>query len=133
MIHSLIFALLTGQGAGEALAGTDLQLAGDAIQSLNGLAQGRVYPHVAPQGTPYPYLVYLVPSTPVDDTFCGLGAQAPAVQVDCWSTSLQQALQIREAALAALAPLEGGDVLLLEDRDNDTGAFRATLELRVWL
>lgn len=132
MIHTLIFALLTGQGAAEVLAGTDMELAGDAVQSLNGLAQGRVYPHIAPHGTLYPYITYMVPSTPVDDVFCGHGPEGPAVQVDCWSESLLEALQLREAVEEALAPLQGSELLKLEDRDTDTGAFRATLELRVW-
>lgn len=132
MIHTLIFALLTGQGAAEVLAGTDMELAGDAVQSLNGLAQGRVYPHIAPQGTPYPYITYLVPSTPVDDVFCGQGPEGPAVQIDCWSESLLQALQLRAAVEDALTPLQGSELLKLEDRDKDTGAYRATLELRVW-
>lgn len=133
VLHKQIFALLTGQGAGELFAGQQDLLAGDAIATLNGLANGHVYPLVAPKGTPTPYVVYGVPTSTSDSTFCGAGPHAHSVDINCWAPSLELALEMRDAAIAALSGLAEGEYTEFEGYDQDTGDFNAGVELRVWL
>lgn len=69
------------------------------------LAQGRVFPGVAPSGTKPPYVTYTRVSGSRDWTLAGpSGALKASVQVNAWAATPKEAAQIMDAAFALLSP-----------------------------
>lgn len=104
----------------------------EIYHAIEALAEGRVHALVAPQGTEVPYLVHSLPSRTSDDAMAGMGAIRCRVQLDAYAHSQLEADQLLEAAIAALDPLDPGDLMQLQDYEKETGLYRATAELTIW-
>jgi hypothetical protein len=76
----------------------------DIISALSGVASGRVYPHVAPEGSAYPLVNYRIlgaePIVTIDGT---LHATDYQVAFECWGTTYASALDTAAAVRAAIA------------------------------
>jgi len=104
----------------------------DIYPRLSALAGGNVFPYVAPQGTPAPWVIYLLPSSAGEDVFCGPAETASTVQVDAWASSIDDARALRNQVKAALADLHPVGLNEINGYEPDTGLYRATLEVQIW-
>ncbi|EOT1738161.1 DUF3168 domain-containing protein [Klebsiella pneumoniae] len=97
-------------------------------QLLASLAGGRVYPYVAPQNTPPPWVIFSLPSDVTADTFGGAGESRVSIQVDAYALTVDEARTIRDQAIAALTPLGIGNIRKIPGYEPDTRLYRATLD-----
>ncbi len=104
----------------------------DIYQRLSALAEGNVFPYVAPLGTVAPWVIYLLPSSVSEDVFCGQAETASTVQVDAWASSIDDARELRNQVKAALGDLHPVGLNEINDYEPDTGLYRATLEIQIW-
>lgn len=79
------------------------------------LVTDRIYPLRAPQGTPYPYVLYQVVSgTPDTSAQCELPDRA-RVQLSLFAATYPDVTQVHKACRAALHGQEVGDVAITFD------------------
>lgn len=79
----------------------------DALYTaLSAVAGGRVYPRLAPEGTPAPYLVYWHVSN-IDDALYPItvGYQRYRVQIEAWADSYAGIVALRGQVKAAVAAM----------------------------
>ncbi|EAX8475145.1 DUF3168 domain-containing protein [Salmonella enterica subsp. enterica] len=100
----------------------------DIFPLLAGLADGRVYPYVAPLDTPPPWVVFTLPDEASADAFAGPAESTIAIQVDVYATSPDEARAIRDQAITALTPLGIGNIHKIPGYESDTKLYRATLD-----
>ncbi len=104
----------------------------DVYVLLAPLADGEVYPFIAPQGTPVPYVVFILPSTNYEDVLSGQSASATSLQVDVYANGIGEARSIRQQAINQMLSLSPIALLELQDYEPDTKLYRATLEVQIW-
>ncbi len=104
----------------------------EAYSLLGPLADGQVFPYIAPQGTAVPYVIFILPSTTYDQVLCGQGASASSLQIDVYAQSIDEARAIRQQARNRIEPLWPVDLMELQDYEPDTALYRATLEVQIW-
>lgn len=104
----------------------------EAYTLLATLADGQIFPYVAPQGTPAPYVIFILPTTTYDQVLCGQGAPATSLQIDVYAKSIDEARAIRQQARNRIEALLPVDLMELQDYEADTALYRATLEVQIW-
>ncbi len=104
----------------------------EAYMLLAPLADGQVYPFIAPQGVPAPYVVFILPSTQYDDVLSGQSASATSLQVDIYASSIDEARALRQQVRNLVESVSPVNLLELQDYEPDTKLYRATLEVQIW-
>jgi len=109
----------------------------DLYALLSPLAEGRVYPYVAPlsnDGKPSvspPWIIYSIVSDVSADVLCGQAESRVSVQVDVYSTTITESRALRDLALASLKPLNPTEVVKIPGYEPDYRLYRATLDFKV--
>lgn len=109
----------------------------DIYALLSPLAQGRVYPYVAPLGSDGkpsvspPWIIFSIVDDVSADVLCGQAESRVSIQVDAYSTSIKEARALVEDALVALRPLNPTEVARLPGYEPDYRLYRATLDFKV--
>jgi len=109
----------------------------DIYALLSPLAEGRVYPYVAPlsnDGKPSvspPWIIYSIVSDVSADVLCGQAENRVSVQVDVYSTTITESRDLRDLALASLKPLNPTEVVKIPGYEPDYRLYRATLDFKV--
>ena len=101
--------------------------------SVNSIADGRIFAGIAPQGTADPYITWHVitgtPANSVSDTPC---ADNSRVQIDCWSTDKQTAINLATAVRDSMET----DTHMLNNRgltfDDAAQLHRYQLDFSFW-
>lgn len=104
----------------------------DIYPLIGSLADGNVYPYVAPAGTVPPWVVFLLPSAVAEGVFCGQAETASTLQIDAWASSIDEARTLRAQIRDAIQPLQPVSLSELNDYEPDTSLYRATLEVQIW-
>ncbi|ELM7725496.1 DUF3168 domain-containing protein [Escherichia coli] len=104
---------------------------------LSPLAEGRVYPYVAPLGsdgkpsvTP-PWIIFSIVDDVSADVMCGQAESRVSVQVDVYSTTIKESRSLRDLALSSLKPLNPTEVVKIHGYEPDRRLYRATLDFKV--
>lgn len=104
---------------------------------LSTLAEGRVYPYVAPLGsdgkpsvTP-PWIIFSIVDDVSADVMCGQAESRVSVQVDVYSTTIKESRSLRDLALSSLKPLNPTEVVKIHGYEPDRRLYRATLDFKV--
>ncbi|HFR4563168.1 TPA: DUF3168 domain-containing protein [Enterobacter sichuanensis] len=104
---------------------------------LSSLAEGRVYPYVAPLGSDGkpsvspPWIIFSIVDDVSADVLCGQAESRVSVQVDVYSTTITESRALRELALASLKPLNPTEVVKIPGYEPDYRLYRATLDFKV--
>lgn len=101
--------------------------------ALSGLAGDRIYPLVAPEKTPAPYVVFQVVG---GDAMAFISGEKPEkrirrVQVSVWSTSIIEAEQIAEQvedAFRAVVALQAQALTIAIDTYDETTDYRGKMQ-----
>lgn len=104
--------------------------------ALDPLVDERVYPAVAPQGCPTPYIAYQRVGGEDSSTLDGLSLVRNArVQVAVWSASAETSTLLMDQAMAALC----GDVINgtpigepVDVYEEDTKLYGSRLDISIW-
>ena len=102
-------------------------------EALRGLAGDRVFPIMADEGAPTPYIVYQVVGGAVQELLSGEkpGKKQRRVQVRVWSKSTIEAAQIAEQvedALRAATALQPEILTVPIDTFDETTRYRGTMQ-----
>lgn len=105
--------------------------------TLNAAVPNSVYPLVAAQDTPMPYVVYRTMPSPVENV---LDSQTPPIgntvfELDCWARTYADAVGLAATVLAALQTWSVLGVQKNSPHDlyeEDVKAFRRVFEFSVW-
>lgn len=102
--------------------------------ALAGVAGGRVYPAIAPDGAAAPFLVYTRISAVPATTFAGRPIANTRFQVDIYASTYANAQTTRDATVAALDAWAVRSVILSEADifEDETKTHRVSLDLSVW-
>lgn len=109
----------------------------DVYSLIGALADGQVYPDIVPlnaQGDPgvaAPWITFTLVSQVYGDTLACFAEENTSLQVDVYSTDVDDARDIREQVIAALMPLNFTDMSKTGGYEPDTGLRRATLEVHI--
>lgn len=109
----------------------------DIYRLIKTLAGGNVFPYVVPlnaAGTPAvksPWVVFSIPSSVYGDTLCALAENKVSVQIDVYSSLIDEAQAIRNEALAKFIAMGIAEVSKRPGYDADTRLHRATLEFSI--
>lgn len=109
----------------------------DIYALLSPLAQGRVYPYVAPLGSDGkpsvspPWIIFSIVDDVSADVLCGQAESRVSVQVDVYSTSIAESRSLRDLALSSLKPLNPTEVVKIHGYEPDRRLYRATLDFKV--
>lgn len=101
---------------------------------LAGLADGHVYPEIAPPDAPSPRITWTLVSGGVGWTLSGWDGSTDAqVQIDAWALSKREAIVLAEAAFDALSSSSSDFSVsdagrLPDDYELDTRLFRVSWE-----
>ncbi len=104
---------------------------------LSSLAEGRVYPYVAPLGSDGkpsvspPWIIFSIVDDVSADVLCGQAESRVSVQVDVYSTSIAESRSLRYLVLASLEPLTPTDVVKIPGYEPDYRLYRVTLDFKV--
>ena len=79
-----------------------MSLETDVVAALSGVASGRVYPIVAPEKAPKPFVVYKARSLPISDLSGAILAHTLDVTFECWGETNASALTTAGAVQAAI-------------------------------
>lgn len=109
----------------------------DLFALLNAVAPNAVYPLVASQDTPMPYVVYRCMPSPVENT---LDSQTPPAdntvfELDCWGRTYADAVNLAATIRTALQSWSvlGTQKLSAHDLyEEDVKAYRRVFEFSVW-
>jgi len=99
---------------------------------LSSLAEGRVYPYVAPLGSDGkpsvspPWIIFSIVDDVSADVLCGQAESRVSVQVDVYSTSIAESRSLRD-----LVPLTPTDVVKIPGYEPDYRLYRVTLDFKV--
>ncbi|WP_194205812.1 DUF3168 domain-containing protein [Superficieibacter sp. 1612_C1] len=108
----------------------------DLYPLLSHLADGQVYPYVAPlsdDGQPSispPWVIFSLVSDISTDVLCGQAESRASVQIDVYSLTIEEARSIRDQALEAVKPLTPTEITNIPGYEPDFRLYRATLEFR---
>ncbi|AUV33069.1 DUF3168 domain-containing protein [Citrobacter freundii] len=104
---------------------------------LSPLAEGRVYPYVAPLGsdgkpsvTP-PWIIFSIVDDVSADVMCGQAESRVSVQVDVYATTITESRSLRDLALASLKSLNPTEVVKIPGYEPYYRLYRATLDFKV--
>lgn len=104
--------------------------------ALAGLADGRVYPDVAPANTARPYIVYQAAGGVDETTFDGMSQlQNCRMQVAVWADGRLSAALLMQQVLQALtaAPVRGKPIgAPVSDYEDDTHLYGSRIDLSIW-
>lgn len=109
----------------------------DLYPLLSHLADGQVYPYVAPlsdDGQPSispPWVIFSLVSDVSTDVLCGQAESSTSVQIDVYSLTIEEARSIRDHALEAVKSLAPTEVTKIPGYEPGFQLYRATLEFRV--
>nr|WP_198924594.1 DUF3168 domain-containing protein [Enterobacter kobei] len=104
---------------------------------LSSLAEGRVYPYVAPLGSDGkpsvspPWIIFSIVDDVSADVLCGQAESRVSVQVDVYSTSIAESRSLRDLALASLEPLTPTEVVKIPGYEPDYRLYRSSLDFKV--
>jgi hypothetical protein len=107
------------------------------VTQLAGIAAGRLYPMVAPDGAVRPYLVYQRIANTVNNVLSGNGnppIDNTRFQVDVWADSYGSAQATAGAVKAAMLAWSLQNVLLQEadQYESQTHLYRVLQDYSVW-
>lgn len=120
-----------------------------ADPEIAGMVVQRMYPHVAPQGSPMPALVYSLRSEPVSHQGGLQGFQRFDISVDCWSrertgvAAYDEAKELAEAVMRVLGGYRGTALgiqiqssivegVFDDGADEETGLYSVGVEASIW-
>ncbi len=109
----------------------------DLYPLLSQLADGQVYPYVAPlsdDGQPSispPWVIVSLVSDVSTDVLCGQAESRVSVQIDVYSLTIEEAKAISDDALNAVKPLKPGNISKMRGYEPDHHLYRYTLEFQV--
>ncbi|HAI49105.1 MAG TPA: hypothetical protein DCM53_04690 [Enterobacteriaceae bacterium] len=109
----------------------------DVYDLIGSLADGQVYPDVAPlnsAGEPaisLPWVTFTLVSQVYGDTLCGPAEENTSLQVDVYASTVDEAREIREQVIAALTPVHFSQMIKTSGYEPDDGVRRATLEVQI--
>ncbi|EFB4450598.1 DUF3168 domain-containing protein [Escherichia coli] len=104
---------------------------------LSTLAEGRVYPYVAPLGSDGkpsvspPWIIFSIVDDVSADVLCGQAESRVSVQVDVYSTTIKESRSLRDLALSSLKPLNPTEVVKIPGYEPHRRLYRMTLDFRV--
>lgn len=110
----------------------------EADGDVNGLIAGRVFTDVAPDNATTPYLVQsLIVQTRLSVLEGGKATQnSSRIQIDCWSASLSEALdlaaKVETALYAATSTFQVADFSIESDYDVDAELRRIIIDCSLW-
>ena len=99
------------------------------------VADGRVFPNIAPNNVQKPYVVYArISSAPENTLADGAPIDNVRLQVDCFDTTYAGAVTLAEAVKAALAASTITHLLLVEQDQFEPEALlhRVILDFSIW-
>ncbi|NIF20580.1 tail completion protein gp17 [Candidatus Pantoea multigeneris] len=108
----------------------------DVYSLIGGLADGQVYPYIAPlnaAGQPdirAPWVIFTVVSESEADTLGCRAESTGVLQVDVYSLTIDEAREIRLKAIDMLEPLGFSQLSKTQGWESDTGLYRATFEVQ---
>lgn len=106
------------------------------VTTLQGMG-ANVYPLVAPEDAPYPFIVYQRVSTLPIRSHAGNVMDRPRYQISVWSNSYEQVVDVAENIKQAL-DLNQADFKLatreseIESTDAEPGLYRKVLDFFIW-
>lgn len=103
--------------------------------ALKALVSNRVFPNLATQGTPTPYIVYSNVSSVPDTAICGTTRDSDRLfQVDVYVDNHSDMCALREQTITALvaSPYVEAVEGFSTDYEPDTSLYRALISVRVW-
>jgi len=109
----------------------------DLYPLLSHLADGQVYPYVAPlsdDGQPSisaPWVIFSLVSDVSTDVLCGQAESRVYVQIDIYSLTIVEATAIRDDALRAVKVLNPGNISKTPGYEPDHHLYRSTIEFQV--
>lgn len=109
----------------------------DIYSLIGALADGQVYPDVAPlntSGEPAiapPWVTFTLISQVYGDTLSCLAEESSTLQVDVYAVDVDEAREVREQVIAALTPLQFTQLSKTGGYEPETGLRRATLEMQI--
>ena len=109
----------------------------DIYSLLSPLADGQVYPYLAPlgtDGTPSvspPWILFSIVDDVSADVLCGQAESRVSVQVDVYATTITESRSLRDLALASLKQLNPTEVVKIPGYEPDYRLYRATLDFKV--
>ncbi|MDU1953386.1 DUF3168 domain-containing protein [Atlantibacter hermannii] len=109
----------------------------DIFELIGALADGQVYPDVAPlnsAGEPSvapPWVTFTLVSQVYGDTLCGPAEENTSLQVDVYASTVDEAREIREQVIAALSPVHFTQMIKTSGYEPEGGVRRATLEVQI--
>ncbi|ELD3476631.1 DUF3168 domain-containing protein [Enterobacter hormaechei] len=104
---------------------------------LSSLAEGRVYPYVAPLGSDGkpsvspPWIIFSIVDDVSADVLCGQAESSTSVQIDVYSLTIKEARSIRDHALEAVKSLAPTEITKIQGYEPDFRLYRATIDFRV--
>lgn len=101
------------------------------FQALSPITQGRVFPLIAPMGTPSPYIVYSAVSNNRGDVLCGTAEQKTSIQIDVYDKSLFLAKKLLSEISENISFLDPFQITELQGYESDTELYRATLDFLI--
>ena len=107
----------------------------DVFSALSSVVGGRVYPNIAPNNVPKPYVVYArVSSSPENTLGDGSPIDNTRLQVDCYDNTYAQAVALAEAVKAAFKASAITHLLLQEQDQFESDALlhRVILDFSLW-
>lgn len=103
--------------------------------ALATVADGRVFPNVAPNNVARPYVVYTrVASTPENTLADGAPVENTRFQIDCFASTYASAVSLSESVKSAMKASSLTNLLLLEQDQFEPDALlhRVILDFSVW-
>ena len=107
----------------------------DIFTALAAVAAGRVFPNIAPNNVPKPYVVYArISSAPENTMADGAPVKNTRLQVDCFDTTYAAAVALAEAVKSAMKNSAITHLLLLEQDQFEPEALlhRVILDFSIW-
>lgn len=101
--------------------------------TVNSIVDSRIYTGTAPQGTPEPYVTWhVITGTPANTVSDTPGADNSRVQIDCWASDKQTAINLATAVRDSME----AETHMLSNRgltfDNDAQLHRCQLDFSFW-
>jgi len=102
----------------------------DLYTALKAIAQ--TYPMILPQGTSFPAITYSVVTDIQKQALYGNIFERDArFQVDVWSKSYSEAKSLKDAVIAKVVELKGGDVSSQDLYEDNTLLYRQLIDFTI--
>ena len=100
---------------------------------VSNLVGTRIYPKVAPQNAPTPYIVYSFINNNNEQCIGGAIYQKDSrVQIDCWSKQYSKSIKVREAVVNALVGFKSSNSINTnDDYEADTELYREIIDIKL--